>query len=215
MSEPGLETLYPFLYADTGPDCHDHLRRSTQDKIAEIITLRQELAGVYGQRLAACAYDMATAFDHGARLFTFGNGGSSTDAQDVAQTFAHPPAPARPVAAISLAQDVAVLTALSNDVGYDRVFARQLAALGRHGDVAVGLSTSGGSPNVLNAMAEARRLGMLTVGFVGYDGGKMAQDDLVDHLFVVPSTSVHRIQEAQTTLYHVLWELTQTRGDGS
>ena len=113
------------------------------------------------------------------------------------------------MAAIPLAQDVALLTALSNDVGYELVFARQLAALGRRGDVAIGLSTSGGSANVLNAMAQASRLGMLTVGLAGYDGGPMAQDGRLSYLFVVPSASVHRIQEAQITLCHVLWELTQ------
>ncbi|GAA1017430.1 phosphoheptose isomerase [Acrocarpospora pleiomorpha] len=209
MSEP-LETLYPFLYTDTvtRDDLLSQVRASTQEKIAEIVTLRQSLPALHGKQLLTCAKAMAAAFDQGARLFAFGNGGSSTDAQDLAHTFAHPAPPGRPVGAIALAQDVAVLTALSNDVGFDLVFARQLAALGRPGDIAVGLSTSGGSANVLNALDEARRRGMITVGFAGYDGGKMAQDGL-DHLFVVPSTSVHRIQEAQITLHHVLWELTQ------
>ena len=106
-----------------------------------------------------------------------------------------------------------MVTALSNDVGFEVVFARQLAAFARPGDVAVGLSTSGGSANVLAAFAEARRLGLVTVGFAGYDGGRMAEAaaaGAIDHLFVVPSASVHRIQEAQTTTYHVLWELTQS-----
>jgi D-sedoheptulose 7-phosphate isomerase len=103
-----------------------------------------------------------------------------------------------------------VVTALSNDVGFEVVFARQVAAWGRPGDIALGLSTSGGSANVLAAFAEAHRRGLLTVGLAGYDGGKMAEADTIDHLFVIPSASVHRIQEAQTSLYHVLWELTQT-----
>jgi D-sedoheptulose 7-phosphate isomerase len=104
---------------------------------------------------------------------------------------------------------VAVVTALSNDIGFEVVFARQIAAFGRSHDIAVGLSTSGGSANVLRGFDEASRRGLLTIGLAGYDGGKMAEADTIDYLFVVPSSSVHRIQEAQTTVYHVLWELTQ------
>src|SRR6185312_8413183 len=92
---------------------------------------------------------------------------------------------------------------------FRRCLARSLAANGRAGDIAVGLSTSGGSENVLRGFAEATRRGMLTIGLAGYDGGKMAEANTIEHLFVTPSASVHRIQEAQTTTYHVLWELTQ------
>jgi D-sedoheptulose 7-phosphate isomerase len=102
-----------------------------------------------------------------------------------------------------------VVTALCNDIGVDVVFARQVAALGRRDDIAVGLSTSGNSENLLRAFDEASRRGMLTVGLAGYEGGKMAELDSIDYLFVAPSSSVHRIQEAQTTVYHVLWELIQ------
>ena len=108
-----------------------------------------------------------------------------------------------------------MVTALCNDVGVDVVFARQLAAFGRAGDIAVGLSTSGNSDNLLRAFDEASRRGLLTIGLAGYEGGKMAELDSVDYLFVAPSSSVHRIQEAQTTVYHVLWELTQAALDGS
>ncbi len=114
----------------------------------------------------------------------------------------------RPLPALTLTADVAVLTALGNDVGFDVVFARQVAAMGRPGDIALAVSTSGGSENVLRALEEAKRRGLLTVGLAGYDGGRMAEADL-DFLFAVPSSSVHRIQEAQTTLYHVLWSLVQ------
>ena len=100
------------------------------------------------------------------------------------------------------------MTALANDVAFDVVFARQLAALARAGDVAVGLSTSGNSANLIRAFDVAARQGLLTVGFAGYEGGQMAEMDVLDYLFVVPSASVHRIQEAQTTLYQALWELT-------
>ena len=100
------------------------------------------------------------------------------------------------------------MTALANDVAFDVVFARQLAALARPGDVAVGLSTSGNSANLIRGFDVAAREGLLTVGFAGYQGGQMAEMDVLDYLFVVPSASVHRIQEAQTTLYQALWELT-------
>ncbi len=208
----GVETLYPFLYEGTSDldAVLEQVRRSTVEKATEIVALRQQVCDRYGAQLTACAEAMARSFAGGGRLLTFGNGGSSTDAQDVATTFLHPEGDARPLPAVSLISDVAVVTALSNDVGFEVVFARQVAAWGRPGDIALGLSTSGGSANVLAAFAEARRRGLLTVGLAGYDGGKMAEADTIDHLFVIPSASVHRIQEAQTSLYHVLWELTQT-----
>jgi len=207
----GVESLYPFLYAgetDVESVLAD-VRRSTVEKATEIVALRRRLAEEQGEALAACAADMAGRFAAGGRLLTFGNGGSSTDAQAVAELFSNPGPDAKPLPAAALTTDVAVLTALANDVSFDVVFARPLAANGRAGDIAVGLSTSGGSENVLRGFAEATRRGMLTIGLAGYDGGKMAEAGTIDHLFVMPSASVHRIQEAQTTTYHVLWELTQ------
>jgi D-sedoheptulose 7-phosphate isomerase len=211
----GVESLYPFLYGGGGGGADvtavlAQVARSTSDKAAEIVALRQRMAAEYADRLAACAAALAGSFRAGGRLFTFGNGGSSTDAQAVAQLFLDPGPGARPLPAIALTTDVAVVTALSNDVGFEVVFARQLAAFARPGDIALGLSTSGGSANVLRAFAEAARLRLVTVGFAGYDGGRMAAAETIEHLFVVPSASVHRIQEAQTTTYHVLWELTQS-----
>lgn len=206
------EALYPFLHPAEPVDLDEVLaevRRSTEDKAREIAALRRSLAAVHGERLVACARRMAEAFRAGGRLLAFGNGGSSTDAQALTALFTRPPAPARPLPATCLPQDVAAVTALSNDVGFAVVFARQIAALGRAGDIAVGLSTSGGSANVVAAFAEAARRGLVTVGFAGYDGGSLGTAGTVEHLFVVPSSSVHRIQEAQMTLYHVLWELTQ------
>jgi len=155
-------------------------------------------AAAIGRRVAA-----------GARLFTFGNGGSATDAELAADLFRRPPAgvPAR-----SLVDDRAVLTALANDVGFELVFSRQLIAHARPGDIALGFSTSGGSANVLRAFAEARRRDMLTVAVVGYDGGALAAGGDVDHCLVVRSDSVHRIQEAQDALVHDLWARTRRGG---
>jgi D-sedoheptulose 7-phosphate isomerase len=209
-----LQALYPFLADEhitvTAPR-HEVLAKLTDsvaEKALEIIGLRRAMVEANAEQLASCAQAIADAAGRGGRLFTFGNGGSSCDAQQVATTFLHPPR-GWPVPAMALTNDVALLTALSNDVGFELVFARQLAALGRAGDVAFGLSASGGSANVLRGFEEARRIGMLTVGLAGYDGGAMAAAGLVDFLFVVPSSSIHRIQEVQTTIYHLLWELTQ------
>jgi D-sedoheptulose 7-phosphate isomerase len=210
--EPAVaaEVLYPFL-APAAPDSGallEDVRRSTIDKAREILELRARLRQELGAPLVQCARVLAEAFAAGGRLFTFGNGGSATDAQALAALFARPPR-GLPLPALALPADAATLTALANDIGFAVVYTRQLAAYGRRGDVALGLSTSGNSDNVVQALLEARRRGLIAVGLAGYDGGRMAQPGLTDHLFVVPSASVHRIQEAQATVYHVLWELTQ------
>jgi D-sedoheptulose 7-phosphate isomerase len=205
----GVEALYPFLYSPRSNEgLIAELTRSTRDKAAEIALLRVAVLEKYADALAVCARELAVSFLAGGRLLVFGNGGSSTDAAAIAHLYLDPPA-GRAVPAVALAAETAVVTALANDVGFDVIFARQIAAAGRPGDVAMGVSTSGGSENVLQGLAQARRRGLVTVGLAGYDGGRMAEPGTVDHLFVVPSDSVHRIQEAQTTLYHRLWELTQ------
>jgi D-sedoheptulose 7-phosphate isomerase len=206
----GVEALYPSLYGRT-VDLEAILwaaRRSTEAKAHEIADLRDRLGNELEGPLIACALAMARAFARGATLFALGNGGSSTDAQAVAQLFLAPPRGGA-LPALSLTNDVAAVTALSNDVGFEVAFARLIGALGAAGDIAMGLSTSGCSGNVLRALDEAAGRGLLTVGFAGYAGGRMAEAGSIRHLFVVPSSSVHRIQEAQTTLYHVLWELTR------
>ena len=215
MTEPGaMESLYPFLYADTGnlSAVLDQVRASTVAKAGEIGGLRRAVGARDGARIEECARAVAARFGAGGRLFAFGNGGSATDAQQLVTLFLNPgPASGRaapPLPAFGLANDTSVVTALCNDIGVEVVFARQLAAFGGRNDIAVGMSTSGNSANLLRAFDEASRRGMLTIGLAGYDGGKMAELDSIDYLFVVPSSSVHRIQEAQTTIYQVLWELT-------
>ena len=210
-----MESLYPFLYSDTADlsAVLDQVRASTVAKAAEIVELRRAVAARDGARIAECAAQAAARFAAGGRLFAFGNGGSATDAQQLATLFLNPDAveggqSAPPLPAFGLANDTSVVTALCNDVGVEVVFARQLAAFGGRNDIAVGLSTSGNSANLLRAFDEASRRGMLTIGLAGYDGGAMAELDSIDYLFVVPSSSVHRIQEAQTTIYQVFWELT-------
>jgi D-sedoheptulose 7-phosphate isomerase len=201
-----LEALYPFLYADTSDltTVLDQVRASTVAKAAEIGELRRTVAGRDGARIEACAREMAARFAAGGRLFAFGNGGSATDAQQLATLFLHPVMPpgegARPLPAFGLANDTSVVTALCNDIGVDVVFARQLAAFGGRDDIAIGLSTSGNSANLLRAFDEASRRGMLTIGLAGYAGGKMAELDSIDYLFVAPSTSIHRIHDLPRVL---------------
>jgi len=227
-----MESLYPFLYADTS-DINavlEQVRQSTVAKAQEIIELRQQVLERDGERLVDCARDMAGRFAAGGRLFVFGNGGSASDAQRLVTLFLsppnpsrsppdpsrslpdpsrNPPAPATPLPAVALTSDSAIVTALCNDIGVEVVFARQLAAFARKQDIAIALSTSGNSANLLRALEEAGRRGLLTIGIAGYDGGKMAELDYLDYLFFAPSASVHRIQECQTTMYHALWELSQ------
>jgi D-sedoheptulose 7-phosphate isomerase len=208
-----MEALYPFLYSGQSDlqSVLDQVRASTVAKAQEIIGLRDLVCERDAARLERCAADVAAAFAAGGRLFAFGNGGSATDAQQLATLFLNPGPGAPPLPAFCLANDTSVITALSNDVGVDVVFARQIAAFGRPRDIAVGLSTSGNSDNLVRAFDEASRRGLLTIGLAGYEGGKMAELDSIDYLFVAPSASVHRIQEAQTTIYQVLWELAAAR----
>lgn len=206
------DELYPFLRAAAprAADLDAGVARSTREKVDEIGRLRAVVVEREAAALAACAAAMAERFAEGGRLYTFGNGGSSTDALAVASLFAAPGPGHRPLPATSLPADVASLTALANDVSFDVVFERPLLAVGRPDDIAFGLSTSGGSENVRRAMDAAHERGLLTVALAGSDGGALAEahrGGRIAHLVVVPSQSVHRIQEAQTTVYQVLWEL--------
>jgi D-sedoheptulose 7-phosphate isomerase len=210
--------LYPFLYdaparGAAGTDALlAEVRGSTLQKCRDVVALRRHLADEFLDQLVDAAEAMASAFARGGKLLAFGNGGSATDAQDAAADCLAPPvAHWRPLPAIALTNDVAVLTALANDVGVDTIFSRQIIALGERGDIALGISTSGNSPNVVAALAEARRRGLLTIGLAGYGGGAMAREGTVDFCFVARAEHVPRIQEGQATLWHTLLELTQER----
>ncbi|HVL27949.1 MAG TPA: SIS domain-containing protein [Acidimicrobiales bacterium] len=206
----GTDFLYPFIEGDEkdAPSLLDDLATSARNKWVESTALRQRTLEQSEPLIREVAAAMADRFLAGGRLFAFGNGGSATDADGVAQLYTAPPW-GTPLPARSLVEDHAVLTALSNDIGFDVVFSRQLIAHGRSGDIAMGFSTSGNSENLLMAFGEARKQGMLTVGLSGYDGGRMAADPAVQHCLVARSQSVHRIQEAQASLVHALWEAVQ------
>ncbi|SPM27539.1 D-sedoheptulose-7-phosphate isomerase [Mycobacterium terramassiliense] len=198
--------LYPFIDAqeDDPKSLLADLAASAQAKAAESLALRRSTLEANAGLLEAAATEMARRFAAGGRLFTFGNGGSCTDSMTLARLFARPPL-GRPLPAWPLTADQAVMTALGNDVGFELVFARQLIARAKAGDIAIAMSTSGGSPNLLAALAEARHRGLYTAGFAGYDGGAFANNPSVDACFVVRSQSVHRIQESQALLGYRLW----------
>lgn len=199
--------LYPMIEGDQtdGQALLEDLAASAAGKSETSTRLTATTLRTWSDELDAIAAAMAERFDAGGRLFTFGNGGSSTDAEGVAELFTHPPGARRSLPARSLVSDVSILTALSNDIGFDVVFSRQLIAHATDRDVAMGFSTSGNSENVIKGFQEARGRGVLTVGFAGNDGGAMAACDELDHLVVVDSQSVHRIQEAQSAAAHDLW----------
>lgn len=181
------------------------MRRSILGKSREIIRLRRATLEQSGERIAAACLAMARAFAREATLLAFGNGGSATDVQDVVTECINPPWPdCPPLPAIALTNDSAVVTAVGNDVGFEHVFARQIIAFGRPGDMALGISTSGNSANILLAFEQAKKQGMLTVGLAGYDGGKTARSAAVDHCLLVSSDYIPRIQEAQAAIYHAL-----------
>lgn len=192
--------LYPFLgEAETDHEAVvEDVRRSVLMKADEVAELRAQTLTEGHDALAAAA----AAVRGGGRVLALGNGGSATDAMDVVADLLDAGRPA-----LDLTADTAVLTAIANDVGFESVFARQVIAHGRPGDVLLTLSTSGGSANVIAALAEARRRGLTTVALVGYDGGRIAAEGLADHVVVTRSQHIPRIQEAQASAYHVLCEL--------
>lgn len=208
----GTDFLYPFIEAEE----HDSqallvdLAASANAKAVQSTRLRVATLERLAGELDSLADAMAQRLGVGGRLFSFGNGGSSTDAASFAALLAHPPW-GRALAARSLVADESIVTALGNDVGFELVFSRQLIAYAGPGDVAIGFSTSGNSDNVIRAFGEARARGMLTVGLAGYEGGQMATCQYLDHCLVVRSDSVHRIQETQAGLVASVWARLQAR----
>jgi D-sedoheptulose 7-phosphate isomerase len=198
--------LYPFLGKgeQSLEGVVDEVRKSMLEKAAEVNRMRAAAAETEVGEVAAAAVAIAERLEEGGKLILFGNGGSATDANDLAIDCVAPPPGLAPIPAVSLAAEPANITAVANDIGSEAIFARQLIAHAAPEDVAVGISTSGGSANILAALAEARRRGLLTLGIVGYDGGKIVSEGLADHALVVRSDYIPRIQEVQASLYHVL-----------
>ncbi|XKE46810.1 SIS domain-containing protein [Halomonas organivorans] len=208
-----LRDLYPFLHGDRQDDAgvQDALLASVREKADHGVQVKREFFASRGQAVVDAARAIAGVYRRGGRMLTMGNGGSSCDAAHFAVEFLHPVTAGRPaLAAIPLAGNDAMLTAVGNDVGFDHVFVRQLLALARPEDGLVGFSTSGNSRNLMRAFAQARELGLMTLGLAGGDGGEMARSDDLDHCLVVATDSIHRVQEVHVATYHILWDLVHT-----
>lgn len=200
--------LYPFLTADSSSSTLvQDVADSIAAKVEIAVRLREMLARSQPACIAQAAQAIAERLRAGGRILAFGNGGSATDATDFVLDCVLPADGAGAIPAISLALEAAVITATANDVGSGLIFQRQLIAQAKPSDVAVAFSTSGGSKNVVAALEEARKRGLLTVAILGYDGGEIVRRDLAVHAIVVECDDIPRIQEAQGTIYHVLREI--------
>jgi D-sedoheptulose 7-phosphate isomerase len=201
--------LYPFLGQEKQESFGviSEVATSIEMKVQEDAKLRAQVAGQESEQIAETALAIRERLARGGKLILFGNGGSATDANDWAIDCVFPPSAYKPVPAVSLSMEPANITALANDVGTDVIFSRQLIAQARPEDVAVGISTSGSSRNIIMALEEARRRNLLTVALLGYDGGEILRRGLADHALVVSSDYIPRIQEVQASVYHVIREL--------
>lgn len=205
--------LYPFLHGarQDAARLGEALLESVRQKSRDSVSVKEKFFAENGEKIVETARAVAAVYEAGGKLLTMGNGGSSCDAAHVAVEFQHPVTAGRPaLTAINLVCDTAMMTAVGNDVGFAHIFTRQIIAQGKKGDAVVGISTSGNSDNLVNAFAKAKELGLVTIGFAGGDGGQMKSGGAVDHCLVVPSDSIHRIQECHVALYHILWDLTHT-----
>jgi D-sedoheptulose 7-phosphate isomerase len=205
--------LYPFLGKGQQPleEVVEEVQGSMLQKVQEVNRLRAAAAESEAAAIARIAAAIVERLERGGKLIVFGNGGSATDANDLVADCVDPPPGFETIPAVSLSAEPANITAIANDIGTEAIFARQLIAHARPEDVAVGISTSGGSANILSALAEARKRGLLTIGIVGYDGGRIVSERLADHALVVRSDYIPRIQEVQASIYHVLRRLVERR----
>jgi D-sedoheptulose 7-phosphate isomerase len=210
------KAFYPFLHDDDQKpeELMGELRFSLMEKANESIDVKSRFFDENKDTILAASLALAKAFHRGNKLLVCGNGGSSTDAQHVAVEFMHPITVGRKaLPAICLSNDMAMITAVSNDVGFGAVFARQIIALGKEGDVLLGISTSGNSENLTQAFDTARKMKLGRIGYAGGDGGKMEEmraNGLLDFCLTVPTSSIHRIQETHVTLYHIMWDMVHT-----
>jgi D-sedoheptulose 7-phosphate isomerase len=201
--------LYPFLGQEkqATADVHGEVANSIQMKAADDAKLREQVAREESEQIANACSAIAERLRRGGKLIIFGNGGSATDANDWAIDCVAPPAGGRPIPAVSLSLEPANISAIANDVGTDVIFLRQLIAQARPSDIAIGISTSGGSRNVIMALEEARKRNILTVALLGYDGGEIARRRRADLPIIVHCDYIPRIQEVQASVYHVMREM--------
>lgn len=203
------EFLYPFLgqQKQETKDLAAEVAASIQIKVRDDARLREQVAKKQAEQIGSTVHAIHERLTRGGKLIIFGNGGSATDANDWAIDCVMPPQGYEPVPAISLAMEPANITAVANDVGTEVIFLRQLVAQLRPEDVAIGISTSGGSRNIIMALEEARKRGLLTVALLGYDGGEILRRGIADFPVVIHSDYIPRIQEVQASVYHVMREM--------
>jgi len=200
--------LYPFLGQEKQQtrDLESEVATSIGMKVQDDSKLRAQVASDQAEQIANAALAIHERLAKGGKLILFGNGGSATDANDFAIDCVLPPSGYRRVRAISLSMEPANITAVANDVGTEVIFLRQLIAQARPEDIAIGISTSGGSRNIVMALEEARKRKLLTVALLGYDGGEIRRRLLADFPLVVQCDYIPRIQEVQASIYHIIRE---------
>jgi D-sedoheptulose 7-phosphate isomerase len=208
--------LYPFLGKEKQEtlDIVAEVAASIQMKVRDDAALRARVAKEESEKIGAAAVAIRERVDRGGKLILFGNGGSATDANDWAIDCFLPPVGYEPIPAISLSMEPANISAIANDVGTELIFQRQLIAQARPGDVAIAISTSGGSKNIVVALEEARKRNLLTVALLGYDGGEVARRGLADFPLIVRSDYIPRIQEVQASIYHLIREALEELRNG-
>jgi D-sedoheptulose 7-phosphate isomerase len=210
------EFLYPFLgqKKQETTEILEEVAASIRMKVQDDARLRAQLAAEQAEAMGSAALAMHQRLAQGGKLILFGNGGSATDANDWALDCVLPSAGLHPIPAISLSMEPANLTALANDVGVEVIFLRQLIAQAQPQDIAIGISTSGGSRNIVTALEEARKRGLLTVALLGYDGGEIYRRRLADFPVIVRCDYIPRIQEVQASAYHVVRETLEVLAHG-
>lgn len=203
--------LYPFLGKDKQetPDMVGEVAASIRMKVRDDALLRERVAREESEKIGNAAMAIRERVDRGGKLIIFGNGGSATDANDWALDSILPAAGCQAIPAVSLSMEPANISAIANDVGTELIFQRQLIAQARPNDVAIAISTSGGSKNIVMALEEARKRELLTVALLGYDGGEVARRGLADFPLIVRSDYIPRIQEVQASIYHSICETIQ------
>ncbi len=212
-NEKHLSHLYGFLYNNrqTSEQKREGLLTSIQKKVTHSISTKQQFFDDNAESLIDAAQAIADIYNNNGRMFSMGNGGSSCDAAHFAVEFQHPVTTGRPaLAATNLMTDMAMVSAVANDLGIQHVFSRQIDAHGRTEDGLMGFSTSGNSKDLMEGYRKAKELGMVTFGMAGGDGGTMKSSHLVDHCLVVETDSIHRVQESHVTCYHIIWDLVHT-----
>ena len=205
--------LYPFLHGKRQDVSRmdEALLESVKQKADDSISVKEKFFAENAKQIVEIAHAIADVYEADGRLLTMGNGGSSCDAAHIAVEFLHPVTAGRPaLTAINLVADTAMMTAVGNDIGFAHIYTRQIIAHGRKGDAVIGISTSGNSENLINAFGKAKELGLITIGLAGGRGGEMKASSSVDYCLVVPSDSIHRIQECHVAIYHILWDLVHT-----